>query len=204
MAFLKPQLLTLPSAAAVWFALISQHATAASSWVDPQTPAAARTTTGMKDDRELTLVFSDEFNDPGRSFGDGSDARWTAEDRPAVVNAALQYYNSSYVGTTDDGKMAIQTARQDANWVEFDYTGREFQFQRDYQSAMVSTWNKFCFTSGVIEISVQLPGKPDRGGLWPAFWMLGNLARPNYINSTDGVWPWSYGKKSWTDEAFFK
>lgn len=125
----------------------------------------------MKDQRDLVLVFSDEFNDPGRSFGDGSDTRWTAEDRPAVVNAALHYYNSSKAITTDDGAMALQTTREDSNWVEYDSTGREFYFQRDYQSAMVTTWNKFCFTSGVIEISVQLPGKPSRGGLWPAFWV---------------------------------
>lgn len=154
----------------------------------------------MKDDRRLTIVFSDEFASNGRSFADGSDTRWTAEDRPSVTNAALHYYNSSHV-TTKDGKMSIQTTRQDSNWVEYDAQGQEFFFGRDYQSAMVTTWNKFCFTSGMIEISVQLPGSPSRGGLWPAFWMLGNLARPNYLESTDGVWPWSYDECGTSEDA---
>ena len=69
---------------------------AATSWVDPQTPQAAHTTIGMKDKRQLKLVFSDEFEDNGRRFEDGADTKWTAEDRPAVVNAALHYHNSSH------------------------------------------------------------------------------------------------------------
>lgn len=28
--------------------------------------------------------------------------------------------------------------------------------------------------------------------LWPAFWMMGNLARPGYGGTTDGMWPYSY------------
>lgn len=137
----------------------------ATSWVDPTTPEAARTTVGMKDFRTLQLVFSDEFNGPERGFTDGDDTRWTAEDRPAVTNAALHYYNSSHVKIVD-GKLAIETTRQDAAWVEYDSVGTEFPFRRNYQSGLLSTWNKFCFTSGVIEISFQLPGKPLRGGLW--------------------------------------
>ena len=129
-----------------------------SQWVDPQTPESARVVTAMGG-RRLQLVFSDEFSEQGRRFGDGSDTRWTAEERPATTNAALHYYNASHV-TTKDGKLVIQTARKDANWVENDpNTGQEYYFSRDYTSGMVSTWNKMCFTSGMIEISFQLPGK---------------------------------------------
>lgn len=147
----------------------------AQEWVDPQTPDEARTVTGVMGGRELTLVFSDEFEDDGRSFQDGSDTRWTAEDRPGTTNAALHYYNSSHV-TTADGKLVIQTTREDSNWVEHDReTGEQYYFNRDYQSGMATTWNKFCFTSGMIEISFQLPGKATRGGLWPAFWVRAHL-----------------------------
>lgn len=44
-------------------------------------------------------------------------------------------------------------------------------------------------------------GKPLRGGLWPAFWMLGNLARPSYLQSTEGIWPWSYSTCGTSGEA---
>lgn len=39
-----------------------------------------------------------------------------------------------------------------------------------YQSAMIQTWNKFCFTGGYIEANVSLPGLADVSGLWPAIW----------------------------------
>lgn len=46
-----------------------------------------------------------------------------------------------------------------------------------YKGGMITTWNKFCFTSGLIEASVQLPGRYDVPGLWPAIWTMGNLGR---------------------------
>ena len=142
----------------------------ASQWVDSRTPVEARVVRGMGD-RQLHLVFSDEFEDEERSFVDGHDTRWTAEDRPGIPNAAIQYYNSSFVKTRD-GKLLIETARQNATWKENDpTTGKEYSFSRVYSSGMVTTWNKFCFTSGMVEISFKLPGKALRGGLWPAFWV---------------------------------
>jgi hypothetical protein len=56
---------------------------------------------------------------------------------------------------------------------------------------MIQSWNKFCFTGGIIEAEVALPGKSEIGGLWPAFWLLGNLARHTYVGSSAHVWPWS-------------
>jgi hypothetical protein len=35
-------------------------------------------------------------------------------------------------------------------------------------------------------------GKHDAGGLWPAMWLLGNMARATYVGSSNNVWPWSY------------
>lgn len=150
--------------------LLPVHSQNEAAWVDPETPLSARATKGMGN-RDLTIVFSDEFNDPQRSFQDGADTRWTAEDRPAVVNEAMQYYNSSHV-TTRNGVLAIETSRSNANWTEYDpNTGKVYEFSRLYQSGMLTSWNKFCFTSGMIEVSFQLPGDPFEGGLWPAFWV---------------------------------
>jgi hypothetical protein len=39
------------------------------------------------------------------------------------------------------------------------------------------TWNKFCFTGGLIETSVVLPGSNNVVGLWPAIWAMGNLGK---------------------------
>lgn len=168
--------------------LLLSSATALQSWVDPETPASARSTVGM-DGRALSLVFSDEFEDVGRVFQDGADTRWTSEDRPGTTNEGLHYYNSSHVKTSA-GKLVIETAREDVTYEEHDPNGFLQTFQRDYVSGMVSTWNKFCFTSGMIEISFQLPGDPQRGGLWPAFWvsflqLLFTLTVNSHTSSSD-------------------
>ena len=31
----------------------------------------------------------------------------------------------------------------------------------DYQSGHMTTWNKFCFTGGYLEVNVSLPGVTD-------------------------------------------
>lgn len=32
---------------------------------------------------------------------------------------------------------------------------------------MMTSWNKLCFTTGYIEVSVSMPGSPTAPGLWP-------------------------------------
>lgn len=63
-----------------------------------------------------------------------------------------------------------------------------------YMGGMLSSWNKFCFTGGLIETSVQLPGDSETSGFWPAVWTMGNLGRAGYGATTDGMWPYSYEK----------
>jgi hypothetical protein len=50
------------------------------SWVDPDTSIQAQTTRSLykEDSRPYQLVFSDEFEQEGRTFHDGNDPRWTA------------------------------------------------------------------------------------------------------------------------------
>lgn len=64
-----------------------------------------------------------------------------------------------------------------------------------YRSGMVQSWNKLCFKGGRLEASISLPGSGDVSGFWPGFWAMGNLGRPGYAATTDGMWPYSYHDK---------
>lgn len=57
---------------------------------------------------------------------------------------------------------------------------------------MLQSWNKFCFTTGIIEVSLSLPGNGETPGLWPAVWTLGNLGRAGYGATNEGMWPYTY------------
>ena len=46
-----------------------------------------------------------------------------------------------------------------------------------------------------MEASISLPGRGDTEGFWPGFWAMGNLGRPGYPATTDGLWPYSYWDK---------
>lgn len=37
-------------------------------------------------------------------------------------------------------------------------------FTKNYTSGMVQSWNRFCFTGGLLEMSIKLPGKAKEGG----------------------------------------
>ena len=141
--------------------------------------------------------MSDEFNTPNRSLKDGNDPTWTALDKPDTYStssgaSALHFYNSSTV-TTEDGFLKITPRLQTTSWTYFDYVTKKWVPQtRYFSSGMVQSWNKFCFTGGIVEIDVIFPGDPRIGGLWPAVWLLGNLGRATYESTTNNMWPWSY------------
>ncbi|KAG0141546.1 hypothetical protein CROQUDRAFT_685224 [Cronartium quercuum f. sp. fusiforme G11] len=137
--------------------------------IDPDTPKNARTRRGFDGD-EYELVFSDEFNLDGRTFWPGDDPFCDQEwyDPDAAI--------------TRGGYLVITLSEMDA----------AINHNLDYRSAMVSSWNKLCFTGGYLEVSLILPGTNDVGGFWPAAWMMGNLARAGYGGTSDGLWPFSY------------
>jgi beta-glucanase (GH16 family) len=141
------------------------------------------------------LVMSDEFDVSGRSFAKGDDAMFEALNQPDNSNQALQYYNSSteYV-TTRDGNLVITTKAEKTSFYYYGDGGTTVQYTKNYTSGMVQSWNKFCFTGGILEMSIKLPGKAYAGGLWPAAWLMGNLARATYDATTLNVWPWSYNR----------
>ena len=124
------------------------------------------------------LVFSEEFNVPHRTFEDGSDPKWTALEKNDYTNDALHYYSVNNAVTDEKGRLVITTEAVDTEVIGFnDVKAKKEIVTKHFKSAMLQTWNKFCFTGGIIEAEVKLPGKPNIGGLWPAFWLLGNLAR---------------------------
>ncbi|KAF8987327.1 beta-glucan synthesis-associated [Cyathus striatus] len=152
--------------------------------IDTDTPDEAKTRTGF-DGQEYELVFSDEFNVDGRSFYPGDDPFWEAVDLWYGATADLEWYDPQQV-TTRDGALVITMDSTTP------FTTDENHGQT-YRSGMLQSWNKFCFTTGYIEISATFPGPDeDTQGYWPGAWTMGNLARPGYAATTDGMWPYTY------------
>ncbi|KAF2668302.1 beta-1,6 glucan synthetase [Microthyrium microscopicum] len=145
--------------------------------IDPDTPKSALTKKSF-DGTTLNLVFSDEFNTDGRTFYDGDDAYWQAVDLWYGVTADLEWYDPDAIWT-QNGTLNI---RFDA------FKNHDL----NYRSGMLQSWNKLCFKGGRMEASISLPGAGDTIGFWPGFWSMGNLGRPGYASTTDGMWPYSY------------
>lgn len=159
--------------------------------IDPDTPPDAYYTSSTyigpsTDDRSkrakkrLKLVFSDEFQTDGRSFYPGDDPFWEAVDLNYWVTKNYEWYDPEAI-TTRDGFLEIKLERHEEHNLNF-------------RGGMLQSWNKFCFTGGLLVASVQLPGRKDVPGLWPAFWIMGNLGRAGFGASLQGMWPYSYDK----------
>lgn len=147
--------------------------------IDLDTPKEVYTKPSYSDPKqEMQLVFSDEFNTDGRTFYPGDDPYWEAIDlhywqasialfyvqlRPDVYGQTnnMEWYDPAAI-TTKNGSLEITLSRKQTHDLNF-------------QGGMMTTWNKFCFTGGIFEASVQLPGTDNIVGLWPAIWTMGNL-----------------------------
>ncbi|KAF5371800.1 hypothetical protein D9758_003386 [Tetrapyrgos nigripes] len=151
--------------------------------IDQDTPQEVRTIASYHnpDGPRLQLVFSDEFNQDGRSFYPGDDPYFEAENLHYWGTNDLEWYDPSAV-TTRNGSLAITMSQADP----------ELNYNLSYKSGMLTSWNKFCFTGGLIQASVMLPGAHNVIGLWPAVWTMGNLGRAGYGATLDGTWPYSY------------
>ncbi|KIY45768.1 glycoside hydrolase family 16 protein [Fistulina hepatica ATCC 64428] len=147
--------------------------------VDDDTPDEVRTRFGYNDDsHEYHVVFSDEFNQGGRTFWPGDDPYWEALDLHYWQTNNIEWYSPEAIATSN-GSLEITLSAKPMNG-------------RNYTGGMMSSWNKFCFTGGIIETSVMLPGNNEIIGLWPAIWTMGNLGRAGYGASLDGMWPYTY------------
>lgn len=90
----------------------------------------------------------------------------------------MEWYDPDAI-TTEDGTLVI--------------TFDAFQNHNlNYRSGMLQSWNQMCFKGGRVEASISLPGSGEVSGFWPGFWAMGNLGRPGYAATTEGLWPYSY------------
>ncbi|PSN70605.1 beta-glucan synthesis-associated [Corynespora cassiicola Philippines] len=145
--------------------------------IDPDTPKSAMTMQGDSGE-EFVLVFSDEFNDNNRTFYEGDDPFWFAPDIWYGATQDLEWYDPDAV-TTWDGTLELRLDK-------FINHGLNFR------SGMLNSWNHVCFKGGIFEVSMSLPGPAAVMGLWPGAWTMGNLGRPGYLSTTDGMWPYTY------------
>ncbi|KAG1701932.1 hypothetical protein DVH05_010422 [Phytophthora capsici] len=187
-------------------------------WVDVDTPTDVYNITSSRGDT-WTLVMSDEFNVPGRNFTPGSDHLWTALEMPDGVNAALEYYSFNMTDTVEEsdgrGVFRIKVMEEkNISYTVWNTYAKPAGFETHsmyYRAGMVQTWNKFCFQGGRMEVVAQLPAtlsssNPDMGNdkdrvktnafypTWPGIWLMGNLGRALFSQSTSRMWPWSYNK----------
>ncbi|KAF8560220.1 glycoside hydrolase family 16 protein [Imleria badia] len=141
--------------------------------IDIETPVSAHTATSFADGSHWQLVFSDEFNTENRTFWPGDDPYWEAVNLHYWQTNDLEWYWPDQI-TTKGGALEITLAQRSMN-------------NLDYVSGMISTWNKFCFTGGMVQVSVTLPGAND-----VVVWTMGNLGRVGYGATLEGLWPYSY------------
>jgi hypothetical protein len=113
------------------------------SLVDPDTPHAAKTRVGF-DGQTYNLVFSDEFNLDNRTFYPGDDPYWEAADLWYLQTGDAEWYDPRQVYTAG-GSLHVRIENVPSNGMPF-------------RSGMLQSWNKFCFTSGYIEVALTLPG----------------------------------------------
>ena len=138
-----------------------------------ETPLEVRTKLDYVTGKEWQLLWSDEFNVDGRTFYPGDDPYWEAVDLHYWQTGNMEWYDPSAI-TTRNGFLEITLSNTPIH--DLNYTG-----------GMMSTWNKFCFTGGLIETAVVLPGANNVLGLWPAIWTMGNLGRAGYGASLEGM-----------------
>ncbi|KAF9542499.1 beta-glucan synthesis-associated protein SKN1 [Agrocybe pediades] len=151
--------------------------------IDRETPKDAYTKKSYQNpDQDMVLVFSDEFNQDGRTFYPGDDPYWEAVDLHYWGTVDLEWYDPMQA-TTSGGYLRLRIDR-------VNNTADNHDLQ--YRSGMIQSWNKFCFTGGMIEAGLMLPGSSSVSGLWPALWTMGNLGRAGYGASLEGLWPYSY------------
>ena len=101
----------------------------------------------------MKLIFSDEFDYEGKP----DPTKWVHDTGGNWHNNEIQYYTDALENSfVKDGKLHIVSKKEKMG-------------NRDYTSARLTTYGKFSFTHGKVEVSAKLPhGK----GSWPAIWML--------------------------------
>ena len=120
------------------------------SLIDPRTPDVAKSKVGLLDGNKYNLVFSDEFDIDGRSFYPGDDPFWEAVDLNYWATGDVEWYSPEAI-TTQGGHLVITMTEQ-------------LNHDLNFQSGMLQSWNKLCFTTGILEVSISLPGSGNVPG----------------------------------------
>ncbi|KAJ1884177.1 hypothetical protein LPJ66_010736, partial [Kickxella alabastrina] len=145
--------------------------------IDKDSPSGLTWTSATN--KKWKLVFSDEFETEGRTFGPGEDNTWEAVDLWYWPTRDLEWYDPHHA-RTEGGSLVITIERNESH------------ASLPYTSSMLQSWNKRCFQGGYLEVRVSFPGDGAKSGFWPAVWTLGNLGRAGYGATTDGLWPYTY------------
>lgn len=119
--------------------------------IDPDTPQSAMKRTSSVDGSGWHLVFSDEFEEEGRSFWPGDDPYFEAVDLWYWGTGDYEWYSPEAVNTTG-GALVISVEARETN-------------NKNFRSGMVQTWNKVCFQGAYYEIAARLPGAHNIPGL---------------------------------------
>lgn len=130
------------------------------SLIDRSTPDSALKHVSLETGEEWDLIFSDEFDEEGRTFWPGDDPFWEAGDQHYWSTNNLEWYDPRMI-TTEGGHLKITLDKIENHGLQ-------------YSGGLMTTWNKFCYTGGYFEASLSLPGTSNVYGLWPAVWTLGN------------------------------
>jgi beta-glucanase (GH16 family) len=88
--------------------------------VDPDTPSNARTRTSTFDGSTLNLVFSDEFNQDGRTFYPGDDPFWTAPNIWYGATQDMEWYGKYYFRFITAGRVQLGVGMPKHSYVEYE------------------------------------------------------------------------------------
>lgn len=123
--------------------------------------------------RNWRLIWSDEFNTPGRP----DTAVWEPE-HGFVRNHEAQWYqpDNAYC---HNGCLVIEARKEKRRNPRFNKASKDWRQQRkfiQYSSASLTTRRSFSFLYGRLEVKAKIP---TASGAWPAIWLLGK----------DNPWP---------------
>jgi beta-glucanase (GH16 family) len=108
---------------------------------------------------------------------------------------SLHFYNSSFVTTTEDGKLKIQALSDRTEWDRYDHVKKMWKHEKTFfKSGMVQSWEKFCFTGGIVEVDIISPVTPSLAACGPLSGCWRDSGRATYEASTNNIWPWSFNK----------
>ena len=116
------------------------------------------------------LVWSDEFNSPGRP----DPAKWDIRSGFHTTQEAQIYTGNRPENVRiENGHLILEARREDFPNPEYVPGAKGYTKQKTvpYTSAMLNTEHKFSWTYGRFEARAKIP---TGQGMWPAIWFLGD------------------------------